>query len=85
MRYVGYVIAVVLIVASLQPIQQARILSARRHRLIRKIEPDRGSRVTTMIHSLETRNILGIAMTRTITHRGCPTDHPGDRGNAGRH
>ena len=67
MEYLGYVIAVIFLVASLQPILQARILAARRQQVIRRIERERGSRVITMIHRQETRNILGFASTGSIT------------------
>ena len=54
------------LVSAVMPMIQARLLSAARLRFLRRIERQRGSRVITLIHRQESRNILGIPVARYI-------------------
>jgi ClpP class serine protease len=49
-----------LILSSLQPLLQQRVLAARRVRALRALEKRRGSRVITLIHRRESFSFLGI-------------------------
>ncbi len=66
MELLGIIIAILFLMASVQPFLQGRMLAAKRQQLIRNIERARGSRVITMIHRQETRSLLGFQVARMI-------------------
>lgn len=66
MEYFGIIIAIIFAIATLQPMLQGRLLATQRQQQIRRIERERGSRVITMIHRQETRNLLGFQVARMI-------------------
>lgn len=55
-----------LIIVSLVPLVQKRIIEASRHRLIQEIEHKRGTRVIALIHRQESMSILGFPVARFI-------------------
>ena len=55
-----------LIIASLQPLLQQRMLASARLRLMRAIEKARGSRLITMIHRQEKMGFLGFPLVKFI-------------------
>ncbi len=55
-----------LIISSLTPLLQQRVLEARRMRLLRRIEKKRNSRVIALIHRQETVRLLGVPIARYI-------------------
>lgn len=66
MEYFGIIIAIIFAIATLQPMLQGRLLATQRQQQIRRIERERNSRVITMIHRQETRNLLGFQVARMI-------------------
>lgn len=54
------------LIISLWPVVQQKIIQGKRLSVIRNLEEKRGSRVITLIHRLETMNILGIPIIRYI-------------------
>jgi len=66
MDYFGLFLFFVLIMATLEPMWQARYQTMRRARQIAAIEKERGSRVITMIHRQDTRRFFGFPMIRMI-------------------
>lgn len=57
---------VFLVISSLQPVIQKRLLEARRLAAIRSFEQSRGSRVILLIHRQESLSLLGIPLARYI-------------------
>lgn len=55
-----------LIISSLQPVIQRRIVESRRIAAIRELEQKRGTRVILMIHRQESISLLGIPLSRFI-------------------
>ncbi len=55
-----------LIIASLQPVFQQRLLESMRQRMIARIERKRNSRVILLVHRQETMNLLGFPVFRFI-------------------
>lgn len=60
------VLWIVFLVAAFMPMVQARVLEIGRLRFLRRLERQRRSRVITLIHRQESRNILGIPVARYI-------------------
>jgi ClpP class serine protease len=59
-------IMILLVLSTLQPLVQARVLAVKRAQQIARIEKERGSRVITMIHRQETRSFFSIPVSRMI-------------------
>jgi ClpP class serine protease len=57
---------VFLIVSSLLPVLQKRLLDAKRHRVMQQLEKKRDSRLITLIHRQEVLSFLGIGFRRYI-------------------
>lgn len=55
-----------LMISSLQPLIQQRMLEAARLRMMRRLEEKRGSRVILLIHRQETLSLLGFPLARFI-------------------
>ena len=53
-----------LILSSLQPLLQRRLLEAQRLRLLGQLQRERGSRVIALIHRQETISFLGFPLVR---------------------
>jgi len=60
------VLWILFLVAAFMPMVQARVLEIGRLRFLRRLERQRRSRVITLIHRQESRNILGIPVARYI-------------------
>jgi ClpP class serine protease len=58
---------VFILLSSLQPVIQKRIVASRRLAAIRELEQKRGSRVILMIHRQESISLLGIPLSRFIS------------------
>lgn len=59
-------LAILLMLATLQPVIRQRLLEASRQRLIARIERQRGSRVILLVHRQETMGLLGFPIMRYI-------------------
>jgi ClpP class serine protease len=60
------IILILFALLTLQPLLMARWMAARRAQAIRAIERSRGTRVITMIHRQERRNLFGLNVSRHI-------------------
>lgn len=54
------------LVAALQPVLRQRLLEAARHRLLARIERQRGSRMILLVHRQESMSLLGFPLVRFI-------------------
>ncbi len=61
-----YLFWLLVIVGALQPLLRQRVLEAARHRLRKRIEGERHSRVILLVHREETMSLLGFALMRFI-------------------
>ena len=59
-------LAIFLIISSIQPVIQRRLVEMKRLNAIRSLEQRRGSRVILMIHRQESINLLGIPLSKFI-------------------
>lgn len=66
MDFFSYLVFFLLIVATLQPLMQARYQAMQRARQIAAIEKERGSRVLTMIHRQETQKFFSVPISKMI-------------------
>ncbi len=61
------IFGIFILISSLQPVIQRRIVESRRLTAIRTLEQQRGSRVILMIHRQESISLLGIPLSRFIS------------------